>query len=283
MSMNILKKFNAAIDYIENNLSGNIDEKEIYNITTYSYSVFARMFSVLSGLPLGEYIRKRKLSKAAIEIKNKKSSVIDIYYKYGYSSPEAFAYAFKKFHGFNPIDVIRNNDIEIKIFPPMRFTITVNVSSDYRIKLKKIDKMNFIGVTKEISPEDMKQDIWEAMLEQLKLYDSIFFNKEKLYGMFYIDKDDNKFRYTLGYLLEEAIEMYSDLTQIDVAANEYATIEIIGESTNGIHEAWKYLVGIFLPEESLEYSGDVDFEVFSLRNDRKYDIELWVPVKSTLA
>lgn len=71
--MNVLKKFNLAMDYIENNLCQDVDEKEIYNITTYSYAVFARVFSVLAGLPLGEYIRNRRLSKAAIELKSKKN------------------------------------------------------------------------------------------------------------------------------------------------------------------------------------------------------------------
>ncbi len=47
MTMNILKRFNLAMDYIESNLDSRIDENEIYNITTYSYRVFARVFSVL--------------------------------------------------------------------------------------------------------------------------------------------------------------------------------------------------------------------------------------------
>lgn len=281
MTVNMLKKFNLAMDYIENNLCQNVDEEEIYNITTYSYSVFARVFSVLVGLPLGEYIRNRRLSKAAIELKNKKTLVIDISGKYGYSSPESFSYAFKKFHGVKPIDVIKKNETEIKIFPPMKFKITVNVSSDYIIKLKRMNRMNVVGVTRIISPEEMKQNIWEDMLNELRLYDSVFINKEKIYGMFYIDEYDNRFRYTLGYLVEENTETCSELTKVAVKNNDYAIIEIRGETPNGIHEAWKYLVGVFLPEESLKYSGDVDFEVFYLSrdSDKKYDIELWIPVK----
>ena len=281
MTVSMLKKFNLAMDYIESNLCQNVDEEEIYNITTYSYAVFARMFSILAGLPLGEYIRNRKLSKAAIEMKTEKTSVTDIFSKYGYSSPESFSYAFKKFHGFNPIDVIRKNETEIKIFPPMKFKITVNISSDYIIKIKRIDKMNVVGVTRMVSPEEMKQTIWEEMFNELRLYDSVFNNKEKIYGMFYIDEYDNRFRYTLGYLVEENTETCSELTKISVKNNDYVIIEVGGEIPNGIHEAWEYLLGVFLPEESLKYSGDIDFEVFYLNRDRdkKYDIELWIPVK----
>lgn len=164
----------------------------------------------------------------------------------------------------------------------MKFTITVNISSDYIIKLKRMDRMNFVGVTRMISPEEMKQSIWEDMLNELKSYDSVFTNKEKIYGMFYIDEHDNSFRYTLGYLIEENTKNCCDLTKISVSDNDYAIIGIRGETPNGIHEAWEYLVGVFLPEESLKYSGDVDFEVFYLRSDsdKKYDMELWIPVKS---
>lgn len=281
MTMNILKRFNLAMDYIESNLDSRIDENEIYNITTYSYGVFARVFSVLSGLPLGEYIRNRRLSKAAIELKSKKNSVTDIFFKYGYSSPEAFSYAFKRFHGVSPIDVIKGRNLEVKIFPLMKFSVTAKGGEDYKITLRNMNHMDFIGLTKKISPEMMKQEIWEEMLNELRLCDPIFCKNKKIYGMFYIDKEDNDFRYTLGYLLEENSKKYEHLTKISVDANEYAVVEIKGNTPSATHGAWEYLVGSFLPEESLAYSGDIDFEVFS-NTDKGYNVELWVPVKPVL-
>ena len=280
MEMNALKRFNLAMDYIESNLDSRIDENEIYNITTYSYVVFARIFSVLAGLPLGEYIRNRRLSKAAIELKSNKS-VTEIFSKYGYSSPEAFSYAFKRFHGVRPIDVIRGRNLEVKMFPLMRFSVTAKGGEDYRITLRSMNHMEFIGLTKKISPEMMKQKVWEEMLNELSLYDPMICKKEKIYGMFYIDKEDNDFRYTLGYLLEEKGKKNEQLTIITVDANEYAVVEIEDNTPSAIHGAWEYLIGSFLPEESLTYSGDVDFEVFS-NTDKGYNVELWIPVKPAL-
>ncbi len=232
-------------------------------------------------MPLGEYIRNRRLSKAAIELKSKKNSVTDIFFKYGYSSPEAFSYAFKRFHGVSPIDAIKGRNLEVKIFPLMKFSVTAKGGEEYKITLRNMNHMDFIGLTKKISPEMMKQEIWEEMLNELRLCDPIFCKNKKIYGMFYIDKEDNDFRYTLGYLLEENSKKYEHLTKISVDANEYAVVEIKGNTPSAIHGAWEYLVGSFLPEESLAYSGDIDFEVFS-NTDKGYNVELWVPVKPVL-
>ncbi|MDU2620785.1 MAG: AraC family transcriptional regulator, partial [Dialister sp.] len=64
--MDIMKSFNLAIDYIEDNLTDELDEKEITRITGYSFPMFSRIFSIVSGYSLSEYIRLRKMTNAAI-------------------------------------------------------------------------------------------------------------------------------------------------------------------------------------------------------------------------
>ena len=68
--MDIMKSFNLAIDYIEDNLTDELDEKEITRITGYSFPMFSRIFSIISGYSLSEYIRLRKMTNAAIDLKN---------------------------------------------------------------------------------------------------------------------------------------------------------------------------------------------------------------------
>lgn len=67
--MDIMKSFNLAIDYIEDNLTDELDEKEITRITGYSFPMFSRIFSIISGYSLSEYIRLRKMTNAAIDLK----------------------------------------------------------------------------------------------------------------------------------------------------------------------------------------------------------------------
>lgn len=84
--MDIMKFFNLAIDYIEDNLTDELDEKEITRITGYSFPMFSRIFSIISGYSLSEYIRLRKMTNAAIDLKNSDKRIIDIAIKYGYNS-----------------------------------------------------------------------------------------------------------------------------------------------------------------------------------------------------
>ena len=65
--MNFLMSFNVAMDYLETVLDQEIDEVEILKITGYSYPMFSRIFSIFTGFTLHEYIRLRRLTKAAIK------------------------------------------------------------------------------------------------------------------------------------------------------------------------------------------------------------------------
>ena len=103
--MNIIKLFNDTVNYIETVLDGEIDEKKISSLSGYSYPMFSRLFSMLTETTLSEYIRSRRLTEAAIDLRDTDEKIIDIAMKYGYESPDAFGAAFKKFHGFTPSEV----------------------------------------------------------------------------------------------------------------------------------------------------------------------------------
>lgn len=87
--MNWINQLNEAMDYIEEHLTDEIDYEEIRKITCCSSFHFQRMFSYMAGITLSEYIRRRKMSLAAKDIKNGEK-VIDVALKYGYQSPTSF-------------------------------------------------------------------------------------------------------------------------------------------------------------------------------------------------
>ena len=69
---------------------------------------FQKIFGILCGITVGEYIRNRRLSLAGYELSETNAKVIDIALKYGYESPENFARAFVRFHGATPYEVRKN-------------------------------------------------------------------------------------------------------------------------------------------------------------------------------
>ena len=93
--MEWLKKLGAAIRYIEDNLDKEISYEEAARIACCSPYYFQRIFSYVSGVPLSEYIRRRKMTQAAFELQRTDSKVIEIALKYGYSSPTSFNRAFQ--------------------------------------------------------------------------------------------------------------------------------------------------------------------------------------------
>lgn len=103
--MNWLDEIQKAIDYIEENILEDIDYRMVANCANYSSYHFQRIFGIICGVTLGEYIRKRRLTLASQELLNKETKVIDVALKYGYETPESFSRAFYKFHGIKPSQV----------------------------------------------------------------------------------------------------------------------------------------------------------------------------------
>lgn len=82
--MDVLDQLNKAMEYIEENIDGYIDYQKLAQIACCSEYHFRRMFSFLSGMSLGEYIRNRRLTAAAYLLKEKDNKIIDVAMRYGY-------------------------------------------------------------------------------------------------------------------------------------------------------------------------------------------------------
>jgi AraC-like DNA-binding protein len=102
MDMDWVTGIQKAIDYIENHITEKLDYEEIAENAFSSPYHFQRVFSILCGYTLGEYIRNRRLALAGTELAADKIKVIDAAVKYGYDSPDSFTRAFTRFHGITP-------------------------------------------------------------------------------------------------------------------------------------------------------------------------------------
>jgi AraC family transcriptional regulator len=109
-----------AIAYIEDNLEGEIDFAAAARRAGVSTWEFQRLFSFLAQIPLGEYVRLRRLTLAAEELRAGCAQVIDIGLKYGYASPAAFARAFRQWYGISPT-AARQRRAPLKSYPRLTF------------------------------------------------------------------------------------------------------------------------------------------------------------------
>ncbi|MCL2407711.1 MAG: AraC family transcriptional regulator, partial [Defluviitaleaceae bacterium] len=120
--MDWLRGMNDIVEFIEENLAEPIQYELLSKIAGCSVYEFSRIFSFMAGMPVSEYIRRRRLSQAVFDIQNGKSKVIDIALKYCYESPATFTRAFKELHGTTPL-AARKTGVRLKTYPPISFIL----------------------------------------------------------------------------------------------------------------------------------------------------------------
>ena len=164
--MDWVNRINEVIDYIENNLSEEINKDKISKIMACPYSVFQRSFVQIVGITLGEYIRLRKLTKAAYDILNSNEKIIDIAQKYGYESTDAFTVAFKKLHGITP-SVVRRQEVNLKFYSRLRFTLSIKKAEEMKYRVVEKEGFKVIGRRKITPPSGTpgNRGTWRAARE----------------------------------------------------------------------------------------------------------------------
>lgn len=122
--MDWLQGISRSLDYIEGHLE---DELEIEVIAAQAYSSpshFQRVFNLVAGVTVGEYIRNRRLSMAGRALQGGGSRVIDVAMRYGYDTSESFSKAFTRFHGITPSEARLSREA-LKFYYPLKISITV--------------------------------------------------------------------------------------------------------------------------------------------------------------
>lgn len=161
--MDWVKQLNEAINYIEENLTGEISYETISKITGCSIYNFQRMFSYIADKPLAEYIRSRRLTMAAFELLNSSKRIIDISLKYGYESQDSFTRAFKNFHGVLPSS-IRKETVQLKSCPKLSFQITIKGEDHMNYQIEEWPAFKVMGISHKIKTSkafEVVPHIWE--------------------------------------------------------------------------------------------------------------------------
>lgn len=212
-----------AIDYIEDHLTETIDY-DVVAAQSYSSSYhFQRVFSILCGFTVGEYIRNRRLTLAGAELAVGDAKVLDVALKYGYESPDGFAKAFQKFHGLLPSQA-RSNGSNLKSFSRLvlKFSLEGGSMMDYRIEEK--DEMiltgykrHFVGVPGE--REDQEKEMYVKTRALQYILQALAGNPEKNFDII-TNIDDEGYDFYIAYQLSEYYR--NNLNKDGVLGEEFA-------------------------------------------------------------
>lgn len=277
--MNIIQSFNGTMAYIERTIETGCDEAEIARISGYSYPLFSRIFSILVGYPLNEYLRFRKLSRAAADLRNTDAKIIDIALAYGYESPDSFAAAFKKFHGVSP-SAVRNGK-EFKSFAPIKLSLTVNGGQTMEVKIEKKSGFTLAGIQVDADRTSDFPKVWGSLFEKASHEELAKLGNGRSFGVCSEVKDGKTFTYAAAYdCRDEQKAAELGLSVMHIPEAEYAVVQLKGPVPDCIHKGWKYVMETFFPEQGYCHAGTPDFEAYSEGDmySKNYMMELWVPI-----
>ena len=156
--MNIIKSFNNTIDYLETVLDDEIDEKKVTQLSGYSHSMSSRLFSILIETTLSEYLRSRRLTEAAVILRDTDEKIIDLAFKFGYESSVSFGTAFRNFHGFTPSEV--RNGKPFKLVSRVQLALSVSGGRRMNITIQKKQVFSVAGVNEQNINSSLCPSVW---------------------------------------------------------------------------------------------------------------------------
>ena len=276
--MNYYEQLNKIIDKIEENLTEKIDYKELAKIIGTSSYTLQRIFVFLTGITLTDYIRKRRLSRAAEELLSTNIKIIDLALKYQYDSPISFSNAFKKMHGISPQN-LRKKQLALKSFPKIEFKPTIEIMEELEYRIINFEKQKFYGITTVVIKKDDSNAIKNLFDKSRKdkILDFIIDNsngKELYYGLsvdIYEDGEiTDKIQY---YILGKNFD--KDFVTVEVPKATYACFKLNNKKQTDILKLYNTIYTKWLP--SSKYTEILNYPQLEIYYESY--CEICIPVK----
>ena len=275
--MKWVDRINKVIAYTEENLRDELNVEEISRIMACPYVVFQRSFVQIAGITLGEYVRRRKLTKAAYDIQNTDEKITDIAMQYGYDSSDAFTVAFKRLHGVAPV-AARKEKVNLKFYPRLYFTLSVKGAIEMNYQAIQKEPFKVVG-RRRVTPSGggtwgvAREDGSIKQMEALRAGNPFF-------GLCFGFREDGSNDYMV------AVQYDGD----DIAGLESYTYPksnwLVFRDEGGIDEnvlgrTWSGIYGEFLPNSDYKQADLPTIENYIEWDDDKNHckIEVWIPIE----
>lgn len=251
---------NKIINYLEDNLTNKINYKKLAKNLGLNDFIMQRVFNIMAGISLAEYVRKRRLSKAYEELKLTNNKIIDIALKYGYESSISFTRSFKKEFNITPSALRKNKTSSYKLFPKLIFGTNYENKDIISFEIKRIDSFIIYGNRVDAKTfDDLHYKIRELYrkIKKDKTYD--LFNKNERYALTYTDNN------VLYYLVGSKYK-YDDLYKYNVKTGEYAIFEVGNKEQKDIIKTIEFINLIWYNSSSLNVKDEPYLEAYKENN-----------------
>ncbi len=288
--MDWITGISKAIDYIEEHITEPTDYARAAKEACSSPFNFQRVFALLCGYTLGDYVRMRRLTLAGEELLSTDAKVIDVALKYGYDSPESFSRAFTRFHGVSPSAVRKGATIRSFSRICVKLILTGGSIMEYRIEKKQAAKIicrrrEFTkpgdDYTNREIPEFWNECGRDGSIQKLCGYikDSAQF-KGLLGVCFSTEMTDSGFPYGIGAEYDGESDP-QDFEIVEIPAYTYAVFTVRGKMPDAFRETYRKICTEFFPQSGYEYGNGVEIEAYPSADVQNpdYTCEIWIAVK----
>lgn len=288
--MDWITGISKAIDYIEEHITEPTDYARAAKEACSSPFNFQRVFALLCGYTLGDYVRMRRLTLAGEELLSTDAKVIDVALKYGYDSPESFSRAFTRFRGVSPSAVRKGAAIRSFSRICVKLILTGGSIMEYRIEKKQAAKIicrrrEFTkpgdDYTNREIPEFWNECGRDGSIQKLCGYikDSAQF-KGLLGVCFSTEMTDSGFPYGIDAEYDGESDP-QDFEIVEIPAYTYAVFTVRGRMPDAFRETYRKICTEFFPQSGYEYGNGVEIEAYPSADVQNpdYTCEIWIAVK----
>ena len=278
--MNYAESFQAVIDYIEDHLDAEIDNREMAGLVGYSTYHFQRLFMLLSGVTVAEYIRNRKLAVAAAELLEGENKVLDVAVKYGYNSPTAFNRAFKAMHGIAPSEM-KKTGVTIKAFPPVIIKPVVENAAKMDYRIEKLPAFRVVGIKLQTTVEGGQcykdaPAFWGQLIANGGPGEILALMNQQPMGLLgisdYDPERDSSFDYYIASASDQPVP--EGMFEFEVPAAAWAVFPHKNEGPEVIQAYQQRIVMDWLPSSGYEFAKAPDVELYYDNGE----METWIPI-----
>ncbi len=280
-----VKRMMDALGYMENKMDENLETEDIAKVACCSSFHFQRMFHMLTGVSVAEYIRKRRLTLAAQEISISSIKIIDIALKYGYDSPEAFCKAFKKLHGITPT-ATRQPGTALKAFPRISFHLSLKGDQEMNYKIIEKEAFNVVGKLLKVSTKNGENfktisEFWQECCKDVTCERICSIDNTKNMLGICMDMENEKEQFSYMIAIEgENIRDNKDFIVKEIPASTWAVFTSIGPMPTAIQNVIQRIYQEWFPSTGYEHAGTAELEVYlpGDTDSEDYCSEVWIPI-----
>ncbi len=287
-----------AIDYMETHLEENISAQDVAREVYMSSFFFQKGFALMTGYGLGEYIRNRRLYRAAVDLRETDEKIIDIAFRYCYETPESFAKAFSRFHGSSPSQV--RHGAGIKPFLPLAVEISIHGGNQMDYRIKPMDGFKVIGFSRIFEGETSYVEIpkywdeigekyagkvWKGSAPVTEQEKAIVENSIGEYALCIDEGECGKFRYIVGGIYKGG-NVPEGMCVYELPPYDWAIFDCYGPMPKALQDVNTKIFREWLPgNPDYEFPGNVNIEWYGEGDGsaQDYHSAIWIPVKKKQA